>query len=348
MNKYKNVIVGVALVGLIAMSVFAYKVYSTFFSANTNFDTQTYEVFIPSTADYNAAFMLVADAVDDRDAFHETAVRKGYNSNVKPGRYILKKGMSNNDIINTIRSQNQPVKVRFNNQERLEDLAGRLAQQVEPDSLTLLKVMKDPAFLKEHGFTEETALTMYMPNSYDCYWNTSAVKLRDKMLSAYENFWNEDRLAKAKKIDLTPQEVYTLASIVQKETAKADERPRVAGVYMNRLNRGIKLDADPTVIYAKKLKEKDFSQTIKRVLYVDLTIDSPYNTYKYSSLPPGPIVTPDLNAIDAVLNYEKHGYYYFVANVENFGYHKFAKTLSQHNANAAAYRRWVSRQGINR
>ncbi|GAK89597.1 YceG like protein [Nonlabens ulvanivorans] len=199
MNKYKNVIVGVALVGLIAMSLFAYKVYSTFFSANTNFEAQTYEVFIPSTADYNAAFMLVADAVEDRDAFHETAVRKGYNSNVKPGHYILKKGMSNNDIINTIRSQNQPVKVRFNNQERLEDLAGRLAQQVEPDSLTLLKVMKDPAFLKENGFTEETALTMYLSNSYDCYWNTSAVKLRDKMLSAYKNFWNEDRLAKAKR-----------------------------------------------------------------------------------------------------------------------------------------------------
>ncbi|MBF4984608.1 endolytic transglycosylase MltG, partial [Nonlabens mediterrranea] len=143
MNKYKNVIVGVALVGLIAMSIFAYKVYSTFFSANTNFESQTYEVFIPSIADYNAAFMIVADAVEDRDAFHETAVRKGYNSNVKPGRYILKKGMSNNDIINTIRSQNQPVKVRFNNQERLEDLAGRLAQEVEPDSLSLLNAMRD-------------------------------------------------------------------------------------------------------------------------------------------------------------------------------------------------------------
>ncbi|MGJ8685215.1 MAG: endolytic transglycosylase MltG [Nonlabens sp.] len=348
MNNYKKIILGVALVGLIIMGFFAYKVYSTFFSANTNFETKTYEVFIPSTADYNEAFLIVADGVKDRDAFHETAVRKGYNTNVKAGRFILRKGMTNNDIINTIRSQNTPVKVRFNNQERLEDLAGRLAQQVEPDSLTLLNVMKDREFLKENGFTEETALTMYLSNSYDSYWNTTAEKLRDKMLQAYKDFWNADRLAKAKKIDLTPQEVYTLASIVQKETAKVDERPRVAGVYMNRVNRGIKLDADPTVIYAKKLKEKDFKQVVKRVLYVDLEIDSPYNTYKYASLPPGPIVTPDLNAIDAVLNYEKHNYYYFVANVENFGYHKFAKTLTQHNANAAAYRRWVNKQGINR
>ena len=254
MNKYKNIVLGIVLIGLIVMAIFAYKVYSTFFSANTNFETETYEVFIPSTADYNAAFMLVADGVSDRDALHETAVRKGYNTNIKAGRFILCKGMTNNDIINTIRSQNAPVKVRFNNQERIEDLAGRLAQQVEPDSLTILNALKDPVFLKENGFTEETALTMYLPNSYDCYWNTTAVNLRTKMLNSYNSFWNDNRLALAKKIDLTPTEVYTLASIVQKETAKADERPRVAGVYMNRLNRGMKLDADPTVIYSKKLK----------------------------------------------------------------------------------------------
>lgn len=348
MNNYKKILAGIVLVGLVVMAIFAYRVYDTFFTANTNFESPTYQVFIPSTATYKEAFILVAAGVKDRDAFHQTAVRKGYHTNVKAGRFILKKGMSNNDIINTIRSQNQPVKVRFNNQERIEDLAGRLAQQVEPDSISLLTVMKDADFLSANGFTQETALSMYLPNSYDSYWNTSAIQIREKMLQAHKNFWNENRLAKAKNINLTPQQVYTVASIVQKETAKTDERPRVAGVYMNRYNKGIKLDADPTVIYAKKLVENDFNQVIKRVLYADLTIDSPYNTYKNASLPPGPIVTPDLNAIDAVLNYEKHDYYYFVANVENFGYHKFAKTLSQHNANAAAYRRWVSRQGINR
>lgn len=352
MNKnYKKIILAAALLGIVAMAIFASKVYGTFFSANTNFTEVTYEVKIPSNADYNTAFLLVADAVEDRDAFHTTAVQKGYHKNVKPGRFLLKPGMSNNDIVNTIRSQNTPVKLRFNNQERLEDLAGRIAQQIEPDSLTILNAMYDPVFLEKHGFNKDNAIAMYLPNSYDIYWNSSAFTFREKMFNAYEIFWNEDRLSKARAINLTPQQITTMASIVHKETAKIDERPRVAGVYMNRYNRGIKLDADPTVIYAKKRVENNFNQIIKRVLYKDLEIDSKYNTYKYASIPPGPIVTPDLNAIDAVLNYEKHQYFYFVADVTNsdrVGYHKFAKTLSQHNANAAAYRRWVSRQGINR
>ncbi len=171
-----------------------------------------------------------------------------------------------------------------------------------------------------------------------------AEQFAQRMLEYHDSYWTASRKKKAEKLDLTPAEVYTLASIVQKETAKVDERPKVAGVYLNRLRRGIKLDADPTVIYAKKLKENDFEQTIKRVLYADLETDSAYNTYRYAGLPPGPIVTPDLNAIDAVLNAENHDYYYFVADVENFGYHKFAKSLAQHNRNAAAYRRWIARQ----
>jgi len=272
MNKnYKKIILSAAILGLVAMALFAFKVYATFFSPNTNFTEGTYEVKIPSTADYNEAFLLVADAVEDRDAFHTTAVQKGYHKNVKPGRYILKPGMSNNDIINTIRSQNVPVKIRFNNQERLEDLSGRIAQQIEPDSITLLNTMRDPEFLNKHGFKDDKALTMYYPNSYEAY--------------------------------------------------------------------------------AKKLAENNFNQVIKRVLFKDLELDSKYNTYKYATLPPGPITTPDLNAIDAVLNYEKHDYFYFVADVTNpdrAGYHKFAKTLAQHNSNAAAYRRWVNQRGINR
>lgn len=242
-----------------------------------------------------------------------------------------------------MRSQNRPIKVTFNNQERLENLAGRLSQQMEPDSLSLLNAMTDPAFLKENGLDIHTALSVYLPNSYETYWNTSAEGFRDKMLGYHKQFWTADRLAKAKKFDLTPSEVYTVASIVQKETAKVDEMPRVAGVYLNRLSRGIKLDADPTVIYAKKKSENNFEQQIKQVLYVHLEIDNPYNTYRYASLPPGPIATPDLVAINAVLNPEMHDYLYFVADVQNFGYHKFAKTLTQHNRNAAEYRRWIAK-----
>src|SRR5690606_18723480 len=166
------------------------------------------------------------------------------------------------------------------------------------------------------------------------------------MLTEYKRFWNETRLAKAKKIGLTPEKVITLASIVHKETAKVDERPRVAGVYMNRYKIGMLLQADPTVIYAVKLTTGDFDQVIKRVLYKDLEVDSPYITYKYVCLPLVPIAMPDISAIDAVLNYENHDYFYFVADVKNFGYHKFAKTLSQHNINRQEYVRWINQQGV--
>jgi len=155
-------------------------------------------------------------------------------------------------------------------------------------------------------------------------------------------------MEKAKKLNLSPEKVMALASIVQKETAKVDERPRVAGVYLNRLKVGMLLQADPTVIYAIKRSTNDYGQIIKRVLYKDLETDSPYNTYKYAGIPPGPITMPDISSIDAVLNPENHDYYYFVADVTNFGYHKFAKSLTQHNVNKAEYVRWVNSQGLNR
>ena len=189
---------------------------------------------------------------------------------------------------------------------------------------------------------------MYIPNSYEFFWNSSGETFRDRMLKEYQRFWNTDRMNKANKLGMSPNEVITLASIVHKETAKVDERPRVAGVYLNRLKVGMKLQADPTVIYALKLNSGDFNTVYKRVLYKDLTLDSPYNTYKYSGLPPGPIAMPDITAIDAVLNSEQHNYYYFVANVENFGYHKFAENLAQHNKNKEQYVRWINAQKINR
>jgi UPF0755 protein len=168
------------------------------------------------------------------------------------------------------------------------------------------------------------------------------------MLKEYKRFWNEDRLAKAKAQNMTPNEVVALASIVHKETAKVDERPRVAGVYANRLKAGMLLQADPTVIYAIKKETGNYDTIIKRVLYRDLEMDSPYNTYKYAGVPPGPITMPDISAVDAVLNPEKHNYYYFVANVEDFGYHMFAENIAQHNRNKEQYIRWLNEQKINR
>lgn len=344
----KRILLLIALLGLVGLAGFSYYIYDVIFSPNTAFAANTQEVFIPTEATYPRVRELLKPYLEDEVEFDIVAQKKGYTNNIKAGRFILKKGMNNNEIINTLRSTNEPVWVIFNNQERLEDLAGRVASQIEADSTELLETMKDSAFLNEHGFEERNALSMYIPNKYQFFWNTSAKEFQERMKSEYDRFWTEQRLKKAEDLGLTPQQVMVLASIVQKETAKVDERRKVAGVYVNRIQKGWKLEADPTVIYALKNKHQKFDTIIKRVLYADLTLDSPYNTYKYKELPPGPITMPDISSIDAVLNYEDHDYFYFVADVENFGYHKFAKTLSQHNANKRAYVNWINKRRINR
>ena len=344
----RKILAATALIGLVFAGIFAYMVYGKFFSPNTAFNNDEAHLYIPSDATYADVRKDLEPLLQDPVSFDEVAERKGYVNAVKPGHFIIKKGSNNNEIVNAIRSGNIPVKISFNNQERLQNLAGRVGIQIEADSLELLKAFTDEAFLKEHGFEQETALTMYLPNTYEFYWNTSAEEFRARMLQEYKRFWTPERIAKAEAQGLNPQQVYTLAAIVQKETARADERPRVAGVYLNRLQNGWKLDADPTVIYAVKKSQDDFDQVIKRVLYRDLETDSPYNTYKYGGLPPGPIFMPDLSAINAVLNPEKHEYYFFVADVSKPGYHLFAKTVAQHNANRKQYIDWINAQGINR
>lgn len=344
----KKIIVAIALLGLVIMGGFAWYVYNAVFVPNTAFNNAEAHVYIRTNATFTDVREEIAPLLKDLTSFEAVAGRKGYSSNIKPGHYIIKKGMNNNDLINTLRSTNVPIQVKFNNQERLEDLAGHISRQIEADSTSLIQSMRESDFLTNNGFSEATALAMYIPNTYEFYWNSSAETFRDKMNTEYDRFWNEARMSKATALGLDKIQVTSLASIVQKETAKTDERARVAGVYVNRLKKGMLLQADPTVIYAKKKAENDFDQVIKRVLYKDLELDSPYNTYKYAGVPPGPIAMPDITAIDGVLDYENHEYLYFVANVTDFGYHKFAKTLAQHNRNKAEYVRWVNENGIKR
>ncbi len=344
----KKIILAVVLIGLVGMAGFAYFVYTSVFISNTAFNNEEAHIYIPTGSRFSDVNDELRPLLKNMISFEAVANRKGYPSNVKAGHYILKKGMNNNDIINTIRSNNIPITVKFNNQERLENLAGHLATQLEADSLSLLNAMRDPQFLENSGLNESTALSIYVPNTYELFWNSPAESFRDRMLKEYNSFWNSTRTQKAKELGLTKEQVVSLAAIVQKETAKTDERPRVAGVYINRINKGMRLQADPTVIYAKKLNENDFDQMIKRVLYKDLELDSPYNTYIYTGVPPGPITMPDISSIDGVLNYEKHNYLFFVADVTNFGYHKFAKTLAQHNRNKREYVRWVNANGVSR
>ncbi|MBT8239570.1 MAG: endolytic transglycosylase MltG [Croceitalea sp.] len=344
----KKVLWATAILGLVICGFIAYNIYDALFGANTSFNNEQAIVFIPTNATMIEVRRQMEPLLKNISKFEAVAQRKGYSNNIKPGRYAIKKGMNNNEIINTLRSQNLPVKVSFNNQETLGSLAGRVSSQIEADSIALAAVLHDVDFIQSSGLNNDNALSMYLPNTYEFFWNTSAEQFRSRMKKEYERFWNSERKEKAEKISLTPIQVMSLAAIVQKETVKVDERPRVAGVYLNRLRRGMLLQADPTVIYAVKKETGNFDTIIKRVLYKDLTLDSPYNTYKYAGLPPGPITMPDISSIDAVLNAETHDYLYFVADVSNFGYHKFAKNLAQHNRNKVQYVEWLNAQKIKR
>ncbi|MFC4722154.1 endolytic transglycosylase MltG [Geojedonia litorea] len=344
----KKLLWAIALIGLAIAAYFAYYVYTAMFKENTAFNNEQAYIYIPTNASYTDVRSQLEPLLKDIESFDALAKQKKYTSNIKAGKYLIKKGMNNNDIINSIRSKNIPINVAFNNQETLEKLAGRIAMQIEADSLDILKTMEDETFLKANGFSKQTALGMYIPNSYEFFWNTSADQFRDRMLKEYNRFWNEGRTKKAADLNLTKSQVMSLASIVHEESKQASEQPRIAGVYINRLKIGMPLQADPTLKFAAYQLPQYENTIIKRVLNIHKTIDSPYNTYMYAGLPPGLIAMPDISAIDAVLNYETHDYLYFAADAQRLGFHKFAKTLSQHNVNAREYQRYLSSQGINK
>jgi UPF0755 protein len=343
----KKIITIIAVAVISVLIVYGFILMRQIFSANTKFAEKELYVYIPTDSKYEDVKKIIAPYVENMDRFETVANKRDYPENVKPGRFLFTKGMNSYDLVKTLRL-NVPVNLAFNNQERLENLAGRVGSQIEADSLSLLKSFRDSIFLKENGFNEENVLAMFIPNTYELYWNTSADKFRDKMIKEYRNFWNKERVAKAAKQGLTPIQATILASIVHKESVKKDERPRIAGVYLNRLRAQMPLQADPTVIYAIKKKSNDFDQVIKRVFYNDLTMSSPYNTYMNIGLPPGPIAMPDITALEAVLNPEKNNYIYFCASVDRFGYHEFAATLEEHNKNAKKYSDWINSQGVKR
>jgi UPF0755 protein len=347
--KYRKKILSIiVLMGLAFGLYFVYLFGKTFFWDNTIFEEPKVYVYINEGDDFSKVISTMRPLLKSISDFSMAAHKKGYSSRVKSGKFVLLKGSNNNEIINALRGKSQTVRVTFNNQERLENLAGRIAQQIAPDSITLLKAFLDTEFLKAKGFTNENALGMYLPDSYDFFWNTTAEKFRDKMWRSYQDFWSDKRKMNSAALGLTPLEVMSLAAIVQKETQKTYERPRVAGVYLNRLKRKMMLQADPTVIYAMKLQLRNFDTVIKRVLYKDLKIKSPYNTYRYRGVPPGPITMPDISSIKAVLNAEQHRYLYFVANPNNPGYHLFAKNGREHNRNKKIYTNWLDRNRVYR
>jgi UPF0755 protein len=277
----------------------------------------------------------------DTRLFNRLAQRMKYPENMKIGRYEIKPGMSYLAAIRMLRNgQQMPVKLTFNNVRLKQDLADRIADQLVFSSQELLNRLNDPAVAASYGLDTTTLTTLFIPNTYEIYWNTTVDKWLERMKKEYDRFWTKERLAKANAIRLNPVEVSILASIVEEETAARREYPVVAGLYLNRLKKGMLLQADPTVKFAIG------DVTLRRILNTHLQVESPYNTYKHPGLPPGPIRIPSIEAIEGVLNYRDHNYLYMCAKEDFSGTHNFAVTLEEHNRYAQKYREALNRNHI--
>lgn len=338
----KKIVACVIAVILVLVILAGDSAYQGIMKPNVDTHGQTeFSLYIPTGADFEQVkdSLYLNGLIVNAKSFEWWAERKDYPSHVKPGRYLLKDGMSNRQLCGMLNGGLQtPVRVTFNNVRDVAMLAGRIGDQIEADSIEIMDYLNDATHLAELGFNRQTIPALFLPNTYEFYWNTSAAQFVEKMKKEYDRYWNSERVNKAKEIALSPIQVSTLASIVDKETNKTDEMARIAGVYLNRLRNGWLLQADPTLVFAVG----DFG--LKRVLNVHKEVESPYNTYKYPGLPPGPICIPSLASINAVLNAEKHNYYYFCAKEDFSGYHNFAKTLAEHNRNAQRYQRALGKR----
>jgi UPF0755 protein len=333
------------IVGILAVvvAVGAYVLYRNVLSPNVTVKRDPMYVYIPT----NSTFEDVVDILTKQNllrkekSFEWTAKEMKYVNNIKPGKYLLKPAMSNKELVRLLKSGRQtPVRLVFNNIRTKQELADRISEQIEATSMTILNLLEDDDYIKRMGFNADNVLSLFIPNTYEVWWNTSADKFLQRMKKEYDKFWTAERLQKARNIGLSRVQVSVLASIVQQESIKEDEKPTIAGVYMNRLNKNWKLEADPTLVYALG------NFKVNRILNVYKAIDSPYNTYKYAGLPPGPICLPSITSINAVLNYVRHDYFYFCAKEDFSGYHSFAATYPQHQANARRFQKALDRRGI--
>jgi UPF0755 protein len=300
-------------------------------------------LYIPTGSNFEEVITLLKEQelLKDTASFTWAAEKMNFGKKIKPGKYRLSAGMSNRRLINMLKSGSQePVTLYFQNIRLKENFVGMVSKKIEADSISISKLLNSAEFVHAYGFTPDNVYTVFIPNSYEFYWNTDAKMFFTKMFENYQQFWNEERLAKAKKLNLSPAEVSILASIVDSEALVDREMPIIAGLYLNRLQRGIKLEADPTVIFANN----DF--TIRRVLNKHLRKESPYNTYIHTGLPPGPICMPSIAAIDAVLNAKTHNYIYMCAKEDFSGTHNFASSLSEHLANAKRFQQALNDRNI--
>ncbi|MEI7829866.1 MAG: endolytic transglycosylase MltG [Prolixibacteraceae bacterium] len=338
-RRWKRIITFILFV-LILTAFWINHLYTIYYGPNVVKDHLLY-IHEKDTFEQVVKILKENDCLTNVASFERFAEIKDYDTNIRPGAYRIKPGWSNNELINILRSGAQsPVMVKFNSVRTLEDLAGKLARQLMCDSSSFLTLFKNDSSTIRMGFVPATLPALFIPNTYSIYWTISPSGFLTRMKREHELFWNDARKLKAKNIGLSTNQVATLASIVQEESNKNDDRAMIAGVYLNRLKKNWPLQADPTIRFALG----DF--TIRRILTAQLEVDSPYNTYKNAGLPPGPVNIPEISALDAVLNYKVHDYYYFCAKEDFSGYTNFAKTLSEHNRNAKRYHEALSRMKV--
>lgn len=340
--KKKNLVFILTGMGTVAL-VIILMISSILFGVSVKIENGNRIIYIPTGASYSQVVdsMETNLAIKNLKIFEWIAKKKNYPALIKPGRYVIDKDLSYNKLINILRAGRQtPVRITFNNLRTLNQIAGKFDKQIEADSSRIISFLSDESNFISDGFRKENIVALFIPNTYQFYWNTDAKGLYTRMLKEYRLFWNDERLAKAKEKGLDPKEVAILASIIDDEVSKQDEKPRIAGVYLNRLKRGIPLQACPTIKFALN----DF--TITRVLKKYLLVDSPYNTYKHNGFPPGPIGCPSVEGIDAVLNAEQHDYLYFAAKADFSGYHNYSRSLAEHNRYAAIYQKELNKRKI--
>lgn len=344
-GQLAKIILTITFVGVLVATIFGYQKYQEIFGTSVPKAMSETTIEIPTNSSFEEVVDILKSQglVKHEDAFRWVAKRMKYPRNpMRSGKYKIQPGWSNYELIQHLRGGKQEtVKLVFNNAWTVKNVAAKVAQFIEPDSSDLVNLFLNEQFIADLGYDSATLMSLFIPNTYDFFWNTSPAKFLERMKKENAAFWEKNnRLEKAKQLDLTKEEVYALASIVERETLQNDEKRRMAGVYYNRLKtKGWRLEADPTVKFAVG----DFG--LRRILNKHLQIDSPYNTYKNQGLPPGPISMASIASIDAVLNVEKHDYMFFCAKGDGSGYHNFAKDLRQHNRNAAIYRNNMRKSG---
>jgi UPF0755 protein len=338
------ILLGITAIAGVMGLIQVFRIYRYIFAPNTDLRGKKVAwVYVKTGSSINAVedSLFRHGYIINKKSFDWVARKKDLQFHINPGRYRLVNGMNNNSLVNMLRSGRQdPVRVTFQSARTAQDFAGKISHYIEADSLSILNLITDPAYLRQFNTKPATFFSIIIPDTYEFYWNTSADKFIRRMYAESRKFWTADRLRRAESTGLTVDQVVTLASIIEKETAMNDEKPDIAGVYINRMKIGMPLQADPTVIFAVN------DYTIRRVLNKHIQFDSPYNTYLYRGLPPGPICIPSVASIDAVLNYNHNDYLYFCAREDFSGYHNFSKTLAQHSIYARKYQQALKAKGI--